>query len=235
MSLPVDFIDRFWAKDGALWSHGKYGADLTGFMGWLDVADTMKSRVTELTSFLAEVKAAGFERVVFAGMGGSSLAPLVLQKSLAQHGGLPLAVLDSTDPVTVIRIAQLGPVDKALFVIASKSGSTAEPNAFNDYFYDRVKAIKGDKAGENFGAITDPGSPFEAHATSLGFRKIFLNFADIRGRYSALSYFGLVPAALMGIDVGQLLDRALAVVAANKTPGAPAIAQIGRASCRERV
>ena len=224
MSLPVDFIDRFWAKDGALWSHGKYGAGLTGFMGWLDVADTMKSRVTELTSFLAEVKAAGFERVVLAGMGGSSLAPLVLQKSLAQHGGLPLAVLDSTDPVTVIRIAQLGPVDKALFVIASKSGSTAEPNAFNDYFYDRVKAIKGDKAGENFAAITDPGSPFEAHATSLGFRKIFLNFADIGGRYSALSYFGLVPAALMGIDVGQLLDRALAVVAANKTPGAPAIA-----------
>ena len=224
MSLSADFIDRFWAKDGTLWSNGKYGAGLTDFMGWLDVADTMKTRVAELTAFLAEVKAAGFERVVLAGMGGSSLAPLVLQKSLAQKTGLPLAVLDSTDPATVLRIAHLGPVEKALFVIASKSGSTAEPNAFNDYFYDRVKAIKGDKAGENFVAITDPGSPFETHAKSLGFRKIFLNFADIGGRYSALSYFGLVPAALMGIDVDKLLDRALAVVAANKKPGAPAIA-----------
>jgi transaldolase/glucose-6-phosphate isomerase len=224
VSLPTDFAERFWTKDGNLWSHGKYGASLTDFMGWLDVASTMKGRVAELTAFLAEVKAAGFERVVLAGMGGSSLAPLVLQKSLAQPGGLPLAVLDSTDPATVLRIQHLGPVEKALFVIASKSGSTAEPNAFNDYFYDRVKAVKGEKAGENFAAITDPGSPFEAHAKGLNFRKIFLNFPDIGGRYSALSYFGLVPAALMGIDVDRLLDRALAVVEANKKPGAPAIA-----------
>lgn len=223
MNLPEDFIHRFWAKDGTLWSGGKYGSGLTDFMGWLDVATTMKSRVSELTGFFSEVKAAGFERVVLAGMGGSSLAPLVLEKSLAQSNGLRLAVLDSTDPGTVIHIEHLGPVEKALFVIASKSGSTAEPNAFNDYFYDRVKAVKGDKVGENFVAITDPGSPFEAHAKELGFRKIFLNFADIGGRYSALSYFGLVPAALMGIDVDQLLDRALSVVSANQRIGAPAI------------
>jgi len=223
VSLPPDFVTRFWERDGRLWSGGKYGAAVTDFMGWLGVADTMKTRVAELKAFVEEAKAAGVERVVLAGMGGSSLAPLVLQKCLAQPGGLPLAVLDSTDPATVLRIQHLGPVDKALFVIASKSGSTAEPNAFNDYFYDRVKELKGDRAGENFAAITDPGSPFEAHAKSLGFRKIFLNFPDIGGRYSALSYFGLVPAALMGIDVDKLLDRALVVVAENKQPDGTAI------------
>ncbi|MHB8637014.1 MAG: glucose-6-phosphate isomerase [Fimbriimonadaceae bacterium] len=224
MSLPSDFVARFWAKDGTLWSGGKYGAGATDFMGWLDVAEVMRGRVAELTEFATEVKSAGFERVVLAGMGGSSLAPLVLQKSLAQASGLPLAVLDSTDPATVLRIQHLGPVGKALFVIASKSGSTAEPNAFNDYFYDLLKAEKGAAAGENFVAITDPGSPFEAHAKRLDFRKIFLNFPDIGGRYSALSYFGLVPAALMGIDVAKLLDRALAVVTANKKSDAPAVA-----------
>jgi transaldolase/glucose-6-phosphate isomerase len=235
MALPADFTTRFWAKDGTLWSDGKYGDAVTGFLGWLDVARTMKGRVAELSSFVAEVRAAGFERVVLAGMGGSSLAPLVLHECLALQAGpgnggdpLPFAVLDSTDPGTVLRIERLGPVEKALFVIASKSGSTAEPNAFNDYFYAAVKRVKGDAAGENFAAITDPGSPFEAAAKAAGFRKIFLNFADIGGRYSALSYFGLVPAALMGLDVDKLLDRAIAVCEANG-PGtavdaAPAVA-----------
>jgi transaldolase/glucose-6-phosphate isomerase len=224
MSLPADFIERFWKKDGTLWSNGKYGAGATDFLGWMTVAETMKSRVAELTGFADEVKKAGFERVVLAGMGGSSLAPLVLERSLAQPGGLPLAVLDSTDPETVLRIERLGPVEKALIVVSSKSGSTAEPNAFNDYFYAKIKAIKGDKAGENFAAITDPGSPFDTRAQSLGFRRIFRNFDDIGGRYSALSYFGLVPAALIGIDVDKLLDRAIAVIHENQKPGASAIA-----------
>lgn len=224
MSLPDDFVERFWRKDGALWSGGKYGDSVTGFLGWLAVAQTMKSRVSELNAFTESVKAAGFERVVLAGMGGSSLAPLVLEKSLAQPGGLRLDVLDSTDPATVLRIERIGPVEKALVVVSSKSGGTAEPNAFCDYFYDRVKRVKGDDAGENFAAITDPGSPFEARAGKLGFRKTFLNFADIGGRYSALSYFGLVPAALIGADVDQLLDRAIDVVNENKKPGAPAVA-----------
>ena len=215
MALPGDFSERFWKKDTTLWSGGKYGGSIPEFMGWIDIAETMKGNIAEIEEFVADVKAAGFERVVLAGMGGSSLAPLLLQTTLEQPSGLPLEVLDSTDPETVLRIERLGPVEKCLFIIASKSGSTAEPNAFNDYFYEKVKEVKGDKVGENFAAITDPGSPFQTKATNDKFRKIFLNPADIGGRYSALSYFGMVPAALMGIDLNKFLDHAVKVQQAN--------------------
>ena len=144
------------------------------------------------------------------GMGGSSLAPLVFQRSFepARHA-LPLAVLDTTDPATILGIERQAPIKDTLFIVASKSGTTAEPLAFMDYFYVKVKAIKGDRAGDNFVAITDPDSPLVEQAQARGFRHIFLNFADIGGQYSALSYFGLVPAALLGVDVDELLARAL--------------------------
>jgi glucose-6-phosphate isomerase len=144
------------------------------------------------------------------GMGGSSLTPLVFAHILTPAPqGLPLTVLDSTDPATLLEIGRTLPLKDTLFIIASKSGTTAEPLAFADYFYQKVRKIKGERAGENCCVITDPGTPLVQMAQERGYRKTFLNFADIGGRYSALSYFGLVPATLMGVDVGELLERAL--------------------------
>jgi glucose-6-phosphate isomerase len=141
-------------------------------------------------------------------MGGSSLAPLALQRTFPLGpGGLPLTVLDTTDPATISRIEREMPVADMLFIVASKSGTTTEPQAFMDFFYDKVKALKGEKAGENFVVLTDEGSLLARQAEERGFRRIFINFSDIGGRYSALSYFGLVPAALMGMDVAAFLAR----------------------------
>lgn len=210
-----DFSRRFWSKDGTLWTSGEASKTIPGALGWLDVIPKMREAIPELEAFATEIHEAGFERVVLCGMGGSSLAPLVLSQILGGAGRLKLSVLDSTDPGTVLKIEERGPVEKAFFIIASKSGSTAEPVAYDDYFFDKVRAVKGDKAGENFVAITDPGSDLERSAKERGFRRVFLNFADIGGRFSALSYFGLVPAALMDIDLAKLLDRAEAVVKEN--------------------
>ncbi len=213
--LPTDCLHKLWNRDSSLWSAGKYGASATDFLGWVDVANQIEPKLAEIEAFVKDVKQAGFERCVLAGMGGSSLAPLVFQTCIPGHDGLPFSVLDSTDPATVLRIEREGPVEKCLFVIASKSGSTAEPNAFNDYFYAQVKEKKGDRAGENFAAITDPGSPFEAHAKQLGFRKIFLNWPDIGGRYSALSFFGMVPAGILGLDLRAMLQSAQGILKSN--------------------
>jgi glucose-6-phosphate isomerase len=174
------------------------------------VAEKMEENAQELDDFLAKVQDAGFRHVVHMGMGGSSLAPLAFQRTFAPSGGgLPLTVLDTTDPATILGIERSLPLAETLFIVASKSGTTAEPLAFGDYFYAKLKALKGDQAGENMVSITDPGTPLVALSQERNFRKAFLNFADIGGRYSALSYFGLVPAALMGVDVRELLLRAL--------------------------
>ena len=179
-------------------------------MGWLHGAEKMEDNLDDLCNFAEEVRAAGFRHVVHMGMGGSSLAPLVFARTFQQdQNGLPLTVLDTTDPATICEVARDLPIGHTLFIVASKSGTTAEPLAFCEYFYAKVKEIKGDRAGENFVAITDPETPLVALGQKRGFRKIFINFRDIGGRYSALSYFGLVPAALMGIDVAGLLNRAL--------------------------
>jgi transaldolase/glucose-6-phosphate isomerase len=175
--------------------------------------------VSEIDAFVQEVKAAGFEHVVVMGMGGSTMAPIVFEKSFPAGQGLPISVLDTTDPGTVQQIEQSVPLEKTLFIVASKSGTTAEPLAFGDYFYAKLKEIKGDKAGENFVAITDPGSKFVTNATNEGYRKIFLNFAEVGGRFSALTYFGLVPAALYGINIAELLDRAVAMMRACGSEG----------------
>jgi transaldolase/glucose-6-phosphate isomerase len=146
------------------------------------------------------------------GMGGSSLAPLTFQRTCARGtDGLPLTVLDTTDPATLLQIECKVELDKTLFIVASKSGTTAETRAFGDYFYDKVRRFKGEQAGENFVAITDPGTPLAELAHERSFRRLLLNFTDIGGRYSALSYFGLTPAALLGVDVGELLLRALRI------------------------
>ena len=208
--VEEDFSSRFWNKDPELWGGGDRTENIQNALGWTTVIGKMINAVDELEAFAKEIKDAGFERVILAGMGGSSLAPLVFASCIPHGGnGLPISVLDSTDPETVLRIEKEGNLDKTLVVVASKSGSTAEPSAFDAYFFEKIGKP------ENFVAITDPGSPFAKSAEVRNFRKIFLNFSDIGGRFSALSYFGLVPAALLGLDLRKLLGRAQEVIEAN--------------------
>ncbi|WP_375416356.1 bifunctional transaldolase/phosoglucose isomerase [uncultured Hymenobacter sp.] len=211
-----EFTAGFWKKDATLWTQDPEAQQsIRSFMGWLRVAETMVGAVPAIEMFVNEVKAAGFRHVVVMGMGGSTMTPLVFRAALEPgENGLPLSVLDTTNPGTVREIEAAGPLAETLFIVASKSGTTAEPLAFGDYFYDRVRQLKGTRAGENFVAITDPGSKFVAAATEQGYRRVFLNFADVGGRFSALSYFGLVPAALYGLPIGELLARAIAMMRA---------------------
>jgi transaldolase/glucose-6-phosphate isomerase len=217
-----DFTEGFWKKDASLWVQDAEGQQsIRSFMGWLRVAETMVNAVPEIEQFVNDVKKAGFKHVVVMGMGGSTMAPIVFKAAFEQgENSLPLSVLDTTNPGSVREIEESVPLAETLFIVASKSGTTAEPLAFGDYFYDRVKQLKGDKAGENFVAITDPGSKFVTSATEQGYRKIFLNFAEVGGRFSALTYFGLVPAALYGVNIGELLERAIGMMRACGAYGA---------------
>ena len=200
---------RAWSREASLW---KPDADsvkvINNSLGWLGVAGEMLGAVDELREFAATIRTRGFRHVMVCGMGGSSLCPEVLAKTFGPQSGFPeLLVLDSTDPDVIAGLAQRIEVEHCLFVIASKSGSTTEPNVFYKYWYDEVLKRK-ETAGDNFIAITDPGSPLVDTASELKFRRTFLNQSDIGGRYSALSYFGLTPAALMGLDVRRLLEGA---------------------------
>ncbi len=223
-----NFAERLWRKDTTLWKKDEASRKIIrNSLGWLHVAEKIEDAAGDLAAFVAGITEAGFKHVVHMGMGGSSLAPLVLQESFGvPDGGIPLTVLDTTDPATILKIGNEVPLADTLFIVASKSGTTAEPNAFADYFFDRVKALKGVYAGGNFVAITDPGSKLINVAGERQYRHTFLNFADIGGRYSALSYFGLVPAALLGVDVAEFLARALRMahacdscVPVEKNPG----------------
>ncbi len=210
----ADFVKRMWRKDASVWkSDPSEQQTISSALGWLHVADKMVPVVPRLQQFATEVAQRGFKQVVHMGMGGSSLAPLTFTRSFSTgKNRLPLSVLDTTDPATILRIERSVPLAETLFIVASKSGTTTEARAFQEYFYERLKSVKGSSAGENFVAITDPGTPLVDLANDRKFFRIFLNFADIGGRYSALSYFGLVPAALMGVDIGELLERALVMV-----------------------
>lgn len=207
----INFAERLWRKDAGLWKKDNESRkNIRNALGWLHSAEKMMNDVPHLQQFVSEVKAAGYNHVVHMGMGGSSLAPLVFERSFSpEKEGLPLTVLDTTDPLTILKIEKEIDVEKTLFIVASKSGTTSEPLAFGDYFYSKVKEKKGDKAGENFVAITDPGTALVNLAHKRKFRRVFLNFKDIGGRYSALTYFGIVPAALMGLPVGEILERAI--------------------------
>lgn len=210
------FSERLWRKDPTVWRQGPKGAKvIRNRLGWLNVVETMMPRVPEITQFADDIKAAGFTHAVLMGMGGSSLSPEVSNLTFGVRPGHPdLMVLDSTVPASVLEIE--GRIDPArtLFIVAMKSGATVETNSCYRYFHDRVRAGIGDRAGDNFVAITDPGTSLEAEAHRNRFRDLFLNFADIGGRYSALSYFGLVPAAIIGVDIARLLDRALSMMKA---------------------
>jgi transaldolase/glucose-6-phosphate isomerase len=237
------FSTRLWRKDPALWkSDPKDQAEIRTALGWLHVVEKMEENLGELTAFKNEILHAGFRHVLHMGMGGSSLTPMVFERIFTPSAdALPLTVLDSTDPATILKIEKTLPLADTLFIVASKSGTTAEPLAFADYFYHKVKQIKGERVGDNFCVITDPGTPLVKMAQERAYRKTFLNFADIGGRYSALSYFGLVPAALMGIDVNELLARALRMmhacassVPAKENPGLTLGAALGELAVKSK-
>lgn len=202
--------ERIWRKDPTLWTREpEHQAIIRNRLGWLTIPDEMGEQVAPLVQFGQEIRDAGFKSAVLCGMGGSSLCVYVLESTFGSAKQYPrLAVLDTTDPATIRDLERGLDLARTLFVIATKSGGTIETLSHYRYFYDRVQAKKGDRAGENFVAITDAGSALAKTAQEKGFRRIFLNPGSIGGRYSALSYFGLAPAAVMGIDLGKLLETA---------------------------
>lgn len=209
-------IERIWGRDVSLWkreeSHQKI---IRNALGWLDVATKMRAQVDGLRSFAREVRDAGFNYVMLLGMGGSSLCPEVLRRTFGPIQGWPeLLVLDSTDPDTVASFAGRIEPQRTLFIVSSKSGTTIEPLSFYKFFHEQVRARSPQATGDHFIAITDPDTPLERLARERGFRRIFSNPPDIGGRYSALSFFGLVPAALMGLDIAAALERAAAAMRA---------------------
>ncbi len=221
-------VKQIWNKTASLWKNeAAHQKIITNSLGWLTVPSEMLAVADALKSFAEAVRASGFQQVMVCGMGGSSLCPEVLRQTFGRQAGFPeLLVLDSTDPDTINNFKQKIDVSKCLFIIASKSGTTTEPNAFHRYWHNEV-AQKSNEPGDSFVTITDPGSQMASTAAAEGFRRIFLNQADIGGRYSALSYFGMVPAALMGADVARLLGQTQAMltacgadVAVEQNPGA---------------
>jgi transaldolase/glucose-6-phosphate isomerase len=197
-----DVVGRIWRKDHTVWRPDP--VEITDRLGWLGVSDLMGGRVDELEAFAREVVGEGFRTAVLLGMGGSSLAPEVLRRTLGvREGSLDLLVLDTTHPATVARVERSLALAQTLFVVASKSGGTIETLSHFAYFFERT----GQRGGQ-FVAITDPGTPLEALARVRGFRRVFLNPPDIGGRYSALSLFGIVPASLIGADLGAVLEAA---------------------------
>jgi transaldolase / glucose-6-phosphate isomerase len=199
-------VQRLWARDAKLWS----GEDEANWLGWLTVTDDQIASIEHLKAVAADVKQAGFSHILLLGMGGSSLAPEMLKMTFGNIAGFPdLHVLDSTDPAQVRVFESKVDLANTLFIVSSKSGSTLEPNIFKQYFFERVKQVVGEaEAGKRFIAITDPGSKMQQVAEGDRFRNIFFGRASIGGRYSALSDFGMVPAAAMGLDVERFLDSA---------------------------
>jgi glucose-6-phosphate isomerase len=217
-------VARLWQKDASLWSN----ADEGKWLGWLTITEEQLANLNTLKQFAAEVKKAKFKHVLLLGMGGSSLCPEVLRMTFGKIAGFPeLYVLDSTDPVQIKTIEKKVDLKKTLCIVSSKSGSTLEPNIFKQYFFERVGKAVGDKvAGSRFIAVTDPGSKMQQVAEDDKFWKIFAGDPSIGGRYSALSNFGMVPAAAMGMDLGKFLRTTQEMVqacgassAADTNPG----------------
>jgi glucose-6-phosphate isomerase len=214
-------LERIWARDHTVWKPDP--TEISNRLGWLDVADAMRRHVDELVAFARTAAADGLETAVLLGMGGSSLAPEVLATTFGSAAeALELRVLDTTHPATIERVTTGLDLDRTLFVAASKSGTTIETRSHLEHFWSLVPD------GRRFAAITDPGSPLGDVASERGFRASFENPEDIGGRYSALSYFGLVPAALIGAPLDDLLGSAVAMASASGPP-APAAESPGAA------
>jgi transaldolase/glucose-6-phosphate isomerase len=211
-------VRRLWQHDASLWT----GEDEANWLGWLDVTDEQLANVDKLKAFADDVKSAGFSDILLLGMGGSSLCPEVLALTFGQTPSFPrLHILDSTDPAQIRSVEKKIDLAKTLFIVSSKSGSTLEPNIYKQYFFERVKQTVGaGKVGSHFIAITDPGSKVQLVAERDQFRHIFYGLPSIGGRYSALSNFGMVPAATMGLNTGKFLARTKEMVDACK-PSTP--------------
>jgi transaldolase/glucose-6-phosphate isomerase len=213
-------IERLWAKDATLWTN----TDEAKWLGWLDSVSRELSDAEKYADFKTDFEQSGFTDVLLLGMGGSSLCPEVFSITF---GKTNFHVLDSTVPAQIKTVEGKINLAKTLFIVASKSGSTLEPNTFKQYFYERVSETVGrENAGKHFVAITDPDSKMQQVAERDDFRKIFFGDPEIGGRFSALSPFGMAPAAVMGIDTAEFLSRAEEMVRAckatdpNENPGA---------------
>jgi glucose-6-phosphate isomerase len=200
-------IARIWQKDYTVWR--KDPTEIANRLGWLDCVEVTKKSFTEIKSFVDEVRKDGFTNALLMGMGGSSLAPEVFRLTFGlKQGYLDLHVLDSTHPEAILEYEKKLNPEKTLYIVSTKSGGTVETMSFMKYFFTSVsKKIGREEASKHFIAITDPGSGLEETAKKLNFRKIFLNDPDIGGRFSALSLFGIVPAALVGIEIEKLFDE----------------------------
>jgi transaldolase/glucose-6-phosphate isomerase len=217
-------VKKLWSRDASLWT----GADEAKWLGWLSIVDEQLARAQQFKDFAGKVAGDGYSHILLLGMGGSSLCPDLLAATFGKQSGFPeLLVLDSTDPAQIKAFESKIDLKKTLFIVSSKSGTTLEPNIFKQYFFDRAKQALGEKeAASRFVAITDPGSKFEQVAKADGFGHIFSGVSSIGGRYSALSDFGMIPAAAMGIDVARFLNQTndmvkacAASVAAEQNPG----------------
>ena len=207
------FVARVWQHDPDLWKPGDaaHAAVVKNRLGWLMVPELMEECAADLIAFADDVRSQEVRHVVLMGMGGSSLCPIVLRETFGVRAGFPeLVVLDSTSPAALAEVDAKIDVAKTLFIDASKSGGTLESHCFAEYFFAKATARLGSAAAaaKGFACITDPGTKLEALGRERGYRRVFLNPPDIGGRYSALSYFGLVPGAVAGVDVRGLLERA---------------------------
>jgi transaldolase / glucose-6-phosphate isomerase len=234
------FSRRLWDKDPTLWA-SKDTPEITNRMGWLHLPEKMHEQIADLTQFREEVKSGGFTHAVLLGMGGSSLAPEVFQETFRNSPGYPeLLVLDSTHPAGVRAVEKRVNLARTLFIVSSKSGTTTEMLSFFYYFWKQAGALT-KSPGRHFIAVTDPGTPLEKLAHDRGFRAVFQASPDVGGRYSALTHFGLVPAAVIGVDLHSLLDRAWTMeeacascVTANENPGLRLGAALGEAALAGR-
>ncbi len=220
-----DKVRRLWQRDAKLWT----GTDEDKWLGWLGITEEQLAHISALQEIAADIKQAGFKHALLLGMGGSSLCPEVLRMTFGKIEGFPeLHVLDSTDPAQIKATEAKVDLSSTICIVSSKSGSTLEPNIYKQYFFERVKEKVGEaEVGNRFIAVTDPGSKMQEVAERDKFRKIFKGVPSIGGRYSALSNFGMVPAAVMGMDVSKFLNNTAemvkacgAAVAADNNPGA---------------
>jgi transaldolase/glucose-6-phosphate isomerase len=205
-------VRRLWQSDASLWT----GTDENKWLGWLGITQEQLAHISALHEIAADIKKAGFKHALLLGMGGSSLCPEVLRMTFGKIAGYPeLHVLDSTDPAQIKAIEAKVDLSSTVCIVSSKSGSTLEPNIYKQYFFERVKEKVGDaEVGKRFIAVTDPGSKMQEVAERDKFRKIFMGVPSIGGRYSALSNFGMVPAAVMGIDIDNFLNSTAEMVKA---------------------
>jgi transaldolase/glucose-6-phosphate isomerase len=231
-------VRRLWQHDASLWTN----EDECSWLGWLNIVNDQVAGASKLKEFASEVKSGGFSDILLLGMGGSSLCPEVFALTFPQAAGFPrLHILDSTDPAQIKSIESKIDLAKTLFIVSSKSGSTLEPNIYKQYFFERAQQTIGDKASSHFIAITDPGSKMQGVAERDRFWHIFYGLPSIGGRYSALSNFGMVPAAAMGMDTAkflertkQMVDACTAAVPVAENPGAMLGIILGTANAQAR-